>query len=139
MLYRPLSFRNVAIGLTAGATMIAFASFPAAAQKTSAVNFKGAPACEAITNSTAGIKCEIKESERRTQDAIKRGAEADRRGAAADARGAKATAESSAAKASTSCMAGVEKDIEEAKAKGPLTPSAKAMFKSRIEKCDKIS
>jgi hypothetical protein len=115
---RTFSFRNTAIGLTAGVAFAAAAAFPAAAGDVSAVKFNGSPACAHITDPTAGSKCEIEQSELRTKAANVRGA---------------------AAKAATSCMTDVEKDIAAAKAKGPLTPDTKAMFRSRIEKCDKIS
>ena len=75
MTRRPTSFRNIAVALTA-ATAIgtsSLLSFPAAAQQmTAATKFEGSPACASITDPTAGSKCEIRESERRTGEANKR-------------------------------------------------------------------
>ncbi|WP_166308659.1 hypothetical protein [Bradyrhizobium sp. 2S1] len=92
MLYRPSSCRKTAIALTTGAVIAAAAAFPAAAQQASSV--QGSPACASISDNLAAIKCEIRESERRTQ-------EAKARGIAADARAAAARADSAAARAET--------------------------------------
>jgi hypothetical protein len=128
MLYRPSSFRKSAIALTTTAAMLAGTSFFAVTQPASAQQLssgRGAPACAHIVDSTEGIKCEVRESMRRTEESNKRGTVANKT--------------SAAAKESVSCMGIVEKDIVAAKAKGPLTPDMKAAFKTRIEKCDRVS
>jgi hypothetical protein len=75
MLYRPSSFRKSAFALTtiaalAGASILA--NFPANAQQV--VN---ASPCDAIRDSTAGIKCEIKKLDERNKAAKERAATAD--------------------------------------------------------------
>jgi hypothetical protein len=80
MLYRPLSFRKSAIALTTGAALAAMASFPAAAQQASTINFKGSSACAHVTDPTEGSKCEVRESQRRTDASNKRSAAADQEG-----------------------------------------------------------
>jgi hypothetical protein len=130
MLYRPSSFRKTAFALTTVAALggaSVLASFPANAQH--AVRYSTTPDCATIHDVGKRAVCE---SFKRTEEAKKRGAEADKRGAQADRT-------STAAKDSVSCMGGVERDIATAKAKGPLTPDMKATFKSRIEKCDRVS
>jgi hypothetical protein len=104
MLYRPLSFRKTAIALTTtGAALAAMAAFPAAAQQASTINFKGAQACAHITDPTEGSKCEVRESQRRTDSANKRSARADDEG---------------------KCLALIVSDLEHS---GPKTANLQAM------------
>jgi hypothetical protein len=77
----PSTFRKTAIGLTAAAVLgfsaVGFSHSAMAAEGT------GSPACASIKDATAGAKCEISESIRRTNANIQRGAEAERIGSAA--------------------------------------------------------
>lgn len=73
MLYRP-SFRQTALALTTGAMLAATASFPAAAQQASQINFKGVPDCATIADGGKRAACDFF---RKVEDAKKRGAAAD--------------------------------------------------------------
>jgi hypothetical protein len=149
MLYRSSSFRKTAITLTTTAAMLAGASLfavthPASAQQVSSNS--GSPACASVTDAAktaqgtaAAIRCEFNQSVLRTQQSAERTKAAIGRGREEERRGAGAEKTSTAAKDSVSCMDLVGKDIAAAKVKGPLTPDMKATFKSRIEKCDRVS
>lgn len=72
-------FRRTALGLTAAGMGAAGFSHSAIAQEGT-----GSPACASIKDATAGAKCEISESIRRTNAHIQRGNEAERRGLEAE-------------------------------------------------------
>lgn len=103
-------FRSARATLTGAAIFGAtLASFPAAAQQLSS-NETSSPACAGIADATAGIKCEIKESEKRTQAykdetkaARERAAEAEARTKDAVAKGKAADARSEQARIVNGC------------------------------------
>jgi hypothetical protein len=77
------SFRRAGFALAAIAGASVLAAFPAAAQQAGTVGISGSPPCAPYTKDTsakgfkAEMQCEIRESDRRIHENIKRGATAD--------------------------------------------------------------
>ncbi len=121
MLHRPSSFRKKATAFATaagggggGGAMIGTAfGFTAASAQDVASNSNSSSTCSQKFGPTdAGVRCAIRQMDRDIADAKARGTAAEKRGAAAEV--------------ATKCMEGVGKEIEAAKAKGPLAPDVKA-------------